>query len=218
MNNNDPTKKARKSIYIESLFIVIAALTPFLFKVYDYFPGPSHPEAHLPVSILGIEIGSNGFDSISTNIWFYTQKLVPLILFIFWFFTAKNWWYHILIIPIATYAFQMFELLFSEDDNIDTENIWWLIPVCMVVIPFVYLIRIKLYEKYVHGIDLEAMEAELKVLKEKANYKPTTDEELERLKNQTLSEYINRKLSTRRLEALFQQFQHNLKNWLKPKF
>ncbi|MGI9551106.1 MAG: hypothetical protein ACR2MT_07895, partial [Aurantibacter sp.] len=82
----------------------------------------------------------------------------------------------------------------------------------------VYFIRIKLYDKYVHGIDLEAMEAELQSLKERANYKPTTDEELERLKSKTLSEYINRKLSTRRLEAWFQQFQHNLKNWLKPKF
>ncbi|MDA8686530.1 hypothetical protein N9L94_05910, partial [Robiginitalea sp.] len=28
--------------------------------------------------------------------------------------------------------------------------------------PFVYFIRIKIYDKYVHGIDLEAMDAELK--------------------------------------------------------
>jgi len=116
------------------------------------------------------------------------------------------------------YAFQIFEGVFSEDDYIDTDNLFWLLPFCMVVIPFVYLIRIKLYDKYVHGIDLEAMEAELNTLKQKTNYTPTTDEELEKLKSNTISEIINRKLSTRRLEAWFQQFRHTLKNWLHLKF
>ena len=65
------------------------------------------------------------------------------------------------------YSFQIFELIYSENYNLDTENIWWLLPVCMVVIPVVYFIRIKLYDKYVNGIDLDAMEAELIALKEK---------------------------------------------------
>ena len=60
----------------------------------------------------------------------------------------------------------------------------------MVVVPFVYLIRLRLIDKYVHGIDLEAMEAELNTLKEKANYTPTTDEELEKLKKKE-PEYLN---------------------------
>ena len=37
----------------------------------------------------------------------------------------------------------------------------------MVVIPFVYFIRLKLFDKYVHGIDLEAMNAELEYYKNK---------------------------------------------------
>ncbi len=37
----------------------------------------------------------------------------------------------------------------------------------MVVIPFVYFIRVKIYDKYVHGIDLEAMDAELQYYKNK---------------------------------------------------
>ncbi len=65
------------------------------------------------------------------------------------------------------YAFQLFEVVYSEDDVIDTENILWILPVCMVVIPFVYFIRVKLYDKHVHGIDLEAMDAELKYYKDK---------------------------------------------------
>lgn len=205
-------KKVRRKVLLETIMIFIIAITPFLLKIYDYFPDRDF------VSILGIEIGKNGFDSISTNIWFYSQKLIPLTLFIIWFFSSKSWWYHIIIIPIATYAFQLFELIYSEDSVIDTENIWWLIPVCMVVVPFVYLIRLRLIDKYVHGIDLEAMETELNTLKQKANYTPTTDEELEKLKSNTFSEIINRKLSTRRLETWFQQFRHTLRNWLHLKF
>ena len=65
------------------------------------------------------------------------------------------------------YAFQLFELYYSEDDVIDSENLMWLLPVCIVVIPFVYFIRVKLYDKHVHGIDLKAMDDELQILKAK---------------------------------------------------
>lgn len=65
------------------------------------------------------------------------------------------------------YAFQLFEVIISPDLNIDTKNVLWLLPVCMVVIPFVYFIRLKLFDKYVHGIDLEAMNAELEYYKNK---------------------------------------------------
>ncbi len=54
---------------------------------------------------------------------------------------------------------------------VDTENVMWLLPICMVIIPFVYFVRVKLYDKYVHGIDLEAMDAELKLYKEKEKKK-----------------------------------------------
>jgi hypothetical protein len=36
-----------------------------------------------------------------------------------------------------------------------------------VIIPFVYFIRLKLFDKHVLGIDLEAMDRELKAYKEK---------------------------------------------------
>tara|TARA_R110000868_G_scaffold354506_1_gene615799 strand:- start:604 stop:852 length:249 start_codon:yes stop_codon:yes gene_type:complete len=74
------------------------------------------------------------------------------------------------------YAFQIFETLFSEDQFVDTENVLWLLPVCMVVIPIVYFIRIKLYDKHVHGIDLDAMDAELKMLQEKERLRMEKEE------------------------------------------
>lgn len=223
MSNEENKNRIKKKIIVESLAVLIIAMVPIFFKLYEYFPGPGHENALGPISFLGIEIRNNGFDSIATNMWFYTQKVIPLLLFIIWFFTSKDWWYHILIIPIATYAFQLFELIFSDDYNIDTDNIWWLLPVCMVVIPFVYFIRIKLYDKHVHGIDLEAIDAELQELKEKPELKNVTLEKTENLDkelpiNESVAEEINRKLSTGNLEHLFKQLQHHLQKWLHLRF
>jgi hypothetical protein len=67
------------------------------------------------------------------------------------------------------YSFQIFENIIDTDYFIDTENILWLLPFCMIVIPFVYFVRIKLYDKYVHGIDLEAMDVELQYYRDKEN-------------------------------------------------
>ena len=95
----------------------------------------------------------------------------------------------------------------------------------MVIIPFVYFIRIKLYDKYVHGIDLEAIEAELKEIKKDnesqgfssppSNTKKELDEEL---KPKSISEEIDRKLSTNNIEQGLKIFQDKLQNWFHFKF
>ncbi|QLG47069.1 hypothetical protein [Costertonia aggregata] len=214
-------RKIKKKIIIESSIVFFIAITPFLYKLYDYLP--ENPQA--TISFLGITIGNNGFPDISTFVWFLMGKIVPLYLLVFWFFTSKNWWYHILLIPIAMYAFQIFEVLFSNDDDIDTENIFWLLPVCMVVIPFVYFIRIKLYDKYVNGIDLEAMEAELNDLKQKERSrdikKPKkSDFEQDDFDNsntspqESLSDKLDREFSTDNIKKQFTKFQNTLKSWL----
>ncbi|MET1259278.1 hypothetical protein ABV409_08050 [Flagellimonas sp. DF-77] len=119
---------------------------------------------------LWFDVSSNGFADVSTHVWFFLNKFIPLYLLFMWFLTCKHWWYHIILIPILMYAFQLFELYYtpaSADSSVDSENILWLLPVCMVIIPFVYFIRVKLYDKHVHGIDLKAMDTELQILKEK---------------------------------------------------
>ncbi len=208
---------AKRKIVFDTIALFFIAITPFLYKVYDYLP--INPEA--TVSFFGITIGSNGFADVSTYVWFLTVKLVPLFLLLIWFFTSRDWWYHILLIPIAMYAFQLFEAVFSEDNYVDTQNILWLLPVCMAVIPFVYLIRIKLYDRYVNGIDLDAMEVELHALKKKQNkgQKNTTFEERpQTVEYRTLSEWLNQKFSTGNLEFIFRQFQNTLRNWLHLNF
>jgi hypothetical protein len=222
MIEDNKKKRIKKKIVLESIIVFFIAITPFLFKVYDYLPD-SNPEE--TINFLGITIGSNGFNNVSAYVWFLTGKIIPLYLLVFWFLTSKDWWYHILLIPILMYAFQLFELLYSEDDKIDTENIWWLLPICMVIVPVVYFIRIKLYDKYVHGIDLEAMDAELESLKPfnkgsndtETNIEQTEDETIEPEQSigyQSFSEYLNSTFSTNNIERKFKSFQNNLKGWL----
>ena len=140
MNNKLKRKKAKKKIFLESLIVLFIAISPFLYKTYDYLPYDSNGD----VSFFGFTLGGNGFPDASTYLWFLTSKIVPLYLLIFWFLTSRDWWYHIIIIPIAMYAFQLFEVFYDSDHYIDTDNIWWIIPICMITIPFVYFIRIKL--------------------------------------------------------------------------
>lgn len=220
MSFDNSKNSARRKIVVETLIVFFIAISPFLFKLYDYLP--ENPEA--TINFLGFEIDNGGFHSVSVYFWFLMSKIIPLYLLIFWFFTSKNWWYHILIIPIAMYAFQVFEVLFDSDDNIDTENIWWLLPICMLVVPFVYFIRIKLYDRYVNGIDLEAMEVELNELKAKRSKlqvqkkKDLETQTPDTVEYRSLSEWIDAKLSTNNLELIFRQFQNNLKNWMHLKF
>jgi len=173
------------------------------------------PEATL--EILGYTIDRNGFPNIRTYIWFLSGKIIPLYLLLIWFFTCKQWWYHIILIPLLMYAFQTFEVLYSDDSTIDTDNIWWLLPVCMVVIPVVYLIRIKLYDKYVHGIDLEAMQQEINVLKAKKLKDKEVRElraELPKIEYRSLSEWLNQELSTANIERILRKFQTGFKDLL----
>jgi sensor histidine kinase YesM len=202
-------KKTKRRFFLESLAILLIIVTPFIFKAHEYIPEESS------VSFFGIEITNNGFANVSIYIWFLLGKIIPLYLLIIWFLTCKHWWYHILLIPICMYAFQIFEVVYSDDKFIDTENVLWLLPVCMVVIPFVYFIRLKLFDKYVHGIDLEAMDAELQYYKNKEREQlqkigirvaetPMPDAETE-LSNET---------PKRTLNEIFQNLQHAMKSIL----
>jgi len=155
---------AKKRLIIESFLALMILLAPFIYKFHEYFPTEESVES---MDFLWFTIGKFGFQNVESHVWFFLTKFIPLYLLAIWFFTCKHWWYHIILIPLVMYAFQIFELYVSETDVVDSKNILWLLPICIVVIPFVYFIRLKLYDKHVHGIDLEAMDTELRILKEK---------------------------------------------------
>lgn len=155
-------KKIRTRLIIEGLIAFIIAISPILFYFYKYIP-----KSEETWQFLYIDFSENGYRDVSTAFYYYLAKLVPLGLLVIWFSTCNRWWYHVILIPIAMYSFQLYSVVSEDIKKIDENEIMYLLGVCMIVIPIVYFIRIKLVDKYVHGIDLEAMEAELKELKQK---------------------------------------------------
>jgi hypothetical protein len=87
-------------------------------------------------------------------------KFVPLFLLIIWFITCKHWWYHVILIPIGMFAFQLFSVINDDASFVDEVEIWWLFPIMLVIIPLVYLIKAKLANKLV-GKDLKSFEEDL---------------------------------------------------------
>ena len=218
-------KRKSRSILIGSIVAIIIAITPYVFYTYRSFPSGNT----LDLSFFVYE--SKYQESITTVMWLFMAKFVPLVLLVLWFFTCKHWWYHVILIPIAMYAFQIASLLY-EDRYLDEVEIYWLLPIMMVIIPFVYLIRVKLFDKHVLGIDLEEMERELNSYKQ--NERKNGHNEIEAIENKTeatikkdpeslydyqsTSDYLNTALSTNNIVRKFKNFQNSLKGWLHLNF
>ncbi|SNY99844.1 hypothetical protein [Flagellimonas pacifica] len=157
-------KPIRTKLIIEGLIALTIAITPVLFYSHKYIA-----EGKQEIDILFFTLTANGFADAGTALWFYLVKIIPLTLLVIWFVTCKQWWYHAILIPISMYSFQLYSVLSSdsEAEAIDENEIFYIIAVTMVVVPIVYFIRVKLVDKHVHGIDLDAMDTELQILKEK---------------------------------------------------
>ena len=208
---NKSGKIAKKRFFIESIAVFFIIASPFIYKLHDYLP--SDPE--VTINFLGMVIDRNGFYDIQTYGWFLISKFIPFYLILIWFLTNKHWWYHVLLIPLCMYAFQIFEVFHSDDKFIDTENILWLLPICMVVIPFVYFVRVKLYDKHVHGIDLEAMDAELKYYRDKERESNHfVKEKSETARQEEVSNDLSDKLPKSMIQKMFNNLKHSMQNLL----
>jgi len=167
----------KKRFIIEGAIALFIAISPLVFYSYKYLP----PDA-TSWTFLGIEFKENDFGLISTAFYYYFSKLVPFLLLVIWFVTSKNWWYHAILIPIAMYSFQLYSVLNYSSKKVDENEILYVIAVTMVVVPIVYFIRLKLVDKHVHGIDLDAMDTELQILKEKEELRKEREKLEERQK------------------------------------
>jgi hypothetical protein len=145
-------KTDKKSLVIGGVVVLLIAITPFLFYLYESFPEIQIWET----SMFTIE---TSFPNWYAFAWYFTGKAIPLYLLLLWFFTCKHWWHWIILVPIAMYAFQLWGVL-NESNNLDSLEIYYLLPLMMILVPFVYVIRAKLFDK-VRGNDLKAFEEEL---------------------------------------------------------
>tara|TARA_R100000353_G_scaffold176127_1_gene149532 strand:- start:27281 stop:27595 length:315 start_codon:yes stop_codon:yes gene_type:complete len=87
-------------------------------------------------------------------------KFIPILLLAIWFITCKHWWYHVILIPIGMFAFQLFSVINDDVGIVDEVEIWWLFPIMLFIIPLVYLIKAKLANSMKEH-DLKSFEEEL---------------------------------------------------------
>lgn len=145
----------KHNIVLNTVVALLIAITPYLFQLYEYVPATKEWETPF------FTIDSRNYKHVKTLAWVTLSKGIPLLLMIIWFLTCSKWWYHVILIPMCMFGFQLFGAIENKSSIVDVVEIYWLIPIMMIVIPFVYFIRIKLMDKLVYGIDLKKIDAEL---------------------------------------------------------
>lgn len=160
MNKPHNKSKRAKSSYLAtgSIIALVIAASPYIFYSYESFPQTQSWETFL------FTYKANWFKEVQVSVWAMMGKFVPLLLLILWFITCKHWWYHVILIPIGMFAFQLFNVINDDVGIVDEVEIWWLFPIMLVIIPLVYLVKAKLSDKLVDS-DLKTFEEELSVKK-----------------------------------------------------
>ena len=130
----------RKSLIMGSVIATIIALTPYFFTLYDSVP----PEKVWDTFLFTYHSGF--FENANIAMWIITGKVVPLFLIFIWFFTNRHWWYHSLLVPIAMYIYQII-VVFYDEQYLDEFQLIYMIPVMAIVIPSIYLIRARIFNK-----------------------------------------------------------------------
>ena len=155
LKNKLSTKGRSEYLLTGSIVALTIAFSPYLFYIYEIFPSTPVWET----SFFTYE--SKYYENVLTAAWTYTSKLVPLILLLIWFFTCKHWWYHVILVPIVMYAYQLITAIYQDAylniDPMDTNQLVYLAPFFIVILSIVYLIRIKIFDR-IYGIDLSEID------------------------------------------------------------
>ncbi|WP_406683868.1 hypothetical protein N1F78_14420 [Seonamhaeicola sp. MEBiC1930] len=129
-----------KNLFVGSFIATAVALTPYFFSLYENVPKTQTWETSL------FTYTSTVFEDANYGMWVVTGKIIPLYLLFIWFFTCRHWWYHALLVPIAMYIYQTGVVLFGEAD-IDAFQLFYMIPIMAIVIPTIYLLRARMFNK-----------------------------------------------------------------------
>jgi hypothetical protein len=144
-------KKDKQRLLIGGTIIaIVIIISPYFFWLYEAFPVANSWDS--PFGTLT----SNYYGSFQVFIYQLFAKIVPLFLLLIWFFTCKHWWYHALIVPICTLAFQTYQIVNDEVRYIDPSEFYIIIPLIFIVAIFSYTVRTRIFDK-IHGIDLSEL-------------------------------------------------------------
>lgn len=148
----------KKSLIIGSLIATFIAATPYLFYLYEGIPDGRIWDTFL------FTYQVKHFEDANYFFWIVTGKAIPLILLTIWFFTCRHWWYHTLLVPISMYIYQIVGLFNDDNKFVDEYQLLYLLPVIAIVIPSIYLIRARIFNK-LNSVDksMQDLEDEFKI-------------------------------------------------------
>lgn len=148
----------KKSLVFGSIIATILAITPYLFSLHESVPNTKVWNTFL------FTYDSKGWEDANLVMWIFTGKAIPLLLLFIWFFTCRHWWYHTLLVPIIMYSYQIISLFNQDQQYIDEFQLIYMIPVMAIVIPSIYLIRARMFNKINEdNKSLEELEEEFKI-------------------------------------------------------
>ncbi|MCC8360246.1 hypothetical protein [Salinimicrobium sediminilitoris] len=157
-----------------SIIAISIALSPYLFYLYEIFPsGPVWENSFFTYE-------SKYYLDVLTAAWTFLGKITPLFLLLIWFFTCKHWWYHVILVPIVMYAYQLASAIYEDfygQGVIDVNQLIFLAPFFIIILSIVYLIRIKIFDR-IYGIDLTEIERE-----NISPFSPFSDKEYEEIRD-----------------------------------
>ena len=163
-----------KFLLLGSIIAILIAFSPYIFYLYEIFPsGPVWENSFFIYESLY-------YKSVNVAAWTYLGKITPLFLLLIWFFTCKHWWYHVILVPITMYIYQLI-VAFYEDfslqvDTLDANQLIYLAPFFIIILSIVYLIRIKIFDR-IYGIDLTELERD-----NISPFSPLSDKEYDEIK------------------------------------
>ncbi|WP_246277491.1 hypothetical protein [Winogradskyella ursingii] len=139
-SKTDKQKLSRSAIVGTILGTIIAA-SPLFYSLHESVPTGKVWSTFL------FTYESGAWEDAQYAMWVYTGKFLPLILLTIWFFTCKQWWYHAILVPIIMYVFQIVTTFNAEAQRIDEGQIVVLLPILVIIVPSIYLIRAKMFNK-----------------------------------------------------------------------
>ncbi|MFP4846792.1 hypothetical protein [Winogradskyella sp. PE311] len=130
-----------RSAIVGSILATIIVSTPLLYSLHESVPATKVWDTFL------FTYTSGAWEEAQYAMWVYTSKFIPFLLLIIWFFTCRHWWYHAILVPIVMFAFQAVNSWNAEAGQLDEGTFVVLLPILVVVVPSIYLIRAKMFNK-----------------------------------------------------------------------
>lgn len=142
-------KNKKTSLIIGSVIAILISLSPFLLYIHNLIP--DHLENF--ETIFGT-IKGGPFEIAQVLVYMFFNKFVPLFLLTLLYITNKNWWSNVILIPIATYVFQLISIISNSESSIDELEFIYIFPITIIILTPLYFIKRKL-DIYLKALDLK---------------------------------------------------------------